>query len=200
MPFISKKNYNEFGRSILNYAMRIQENNLKNYLSSDNQLVLFHGQGWSSYRDEKINSSNLRPATATIEVNWETILSYDVGEMVKVVNDFAEEFSNKIIKGIYETISDSCEENGNVVAGNGLSEAEQFYKLMEKVEFSVDENGRVQLPSIHLHPDSKVKLEKSIIEAGPEFESRVEKLKLAKSEQAIKKEKERLSRFKGVDF
>ena len=102
---------------------------------------------------------------------------------------------------MYKTISESCDKVGNTVNQNEhASQAEAFLEMLKRVDFSVNENGQVELPQIHVGTISAEPLMQALESQGEEFHAEVERIKQEKAEAALKKEKERLNKYKGVNI
>jgi hypothetical protein len=109
------------------------------------------------------------------------------GELDKAADRLAEGLVGFFVEGI----SKVTEGTGNVVdAGGQKLSFEVVYEMLEKVEFSVDENDELVMPSLLMHPDQAEKLH----EHGPltpEQERRMAELKQRKREEALARRRRR---------
>ncbi len=64
------------------------------------------------------------------------------------------------------------------------------------MEFGVDKEGNVSRPELVLHPDTARRLQDELSKQGPEFRQAIQVLTDQKVADALRREQERLSRFK----
>lgn len=63
------------------------------------------------------------------------------------------------------------------------------------MEFGVGKDGGVQLPQLHVGPDTFVNLKESLASAPPDLEQRIEDLKATKTKEALERETYRRKKF-----
>ncbi len=98
---------------------------------------------------------------------------------------------------IYSVVGAAAEKVGNVVSNSETgSSAQSFLQMLKKIEFSVDREGNVSLPQMHVGPDMGKKLLEELSAQPPEFSEEVERVKAERTELALHKEAERKSKFK----
>ena len=104
---------------------------------------------------------------------------------------------NSIRQMLYSTVSESCDKHGNVIdAKEHDHTSEMILKMLEKMEFPLDENGELSLPQIHLGAELHDKLLKDYATRPANFDKALESLLETKKQEAIQREKERLERYK----
>lgn len=201
MLFSYKTESKEFGKALLKMAVRAHREKISQYVSKDNMHSFKHGGGWLTVREDGTEESSFKKTGVELSMDYEDIIKNDINQFFKFINNFIEGFSSQTVQGIFQTISESCDKIGNTVNQKEYSSsAEAFLEMLKKVEFSVNKNGQVDLPQIHVGADAANPLMKSLKEQGEEFQREVERIKNEKSEAAIKKERERLNKYKGVDI
>lgn len=97
---------------------------------------------------------------------------------------------------MYRSISSASEQSGNVVdAQKEGSLPAAFARMLEKIEFSVDKDGNVTLPQIHVGPNTLDSFQRAISEAPPEYHNQIEEIMKRKRAEALKREADRKARF-----
>lgn len=200
LPFPYKRESKEFGEALLEMAVRVQRDKISQYISKENMHSFRHGRSWLTIRENGTEESSFKEAGVELNISYEDILKNDVNQFFQFFETFVEGFTSKTIQSMFQTISESCDKVGNTVNQKEYrSQAEAFLEMLKKVEFSVNDNGQVELPKIHVGPDAAELLIKSLEAQGEEFHAEVEKIKQEKCEAALKRENERLNRYKGIN-
>ena len=201
MPFSYKSESKDFGKSVLEMAVRAHREKISRYASKDNMHSFRHGGSWLTVRENETEESSFKEVGVELSVGYEDITKNDINQLFQLLDTFIEELSSKTIQGMFQTISESCDKVGNTVnQKEHSSQAEAFLEMLKKVEFSVNENGQVELPQIHVGTGAAEPLIQSLEAQDEEFHAEVERIKQEKSEAALKKEKLRLNRYKGIDI
>lgn len=119
---------------------------------------------------------------------------------VELISQKAAELSEAMISSfarhMYTMVSESCDRIGNTVSAEKKSPAETILESLERVQFGVDREGKPSLPSIHMHPEAYKAVKNDPLMNSPDFKKRLDELTKQKSEEALARESERLSRFK----
>lgn len=201
MPFSYKSESKEFGKALLKMAVRAHREKISQYVSKDNMHSFQHGRSWLTVREDGTEESSFKEAGVELSIGYEYLIKNDINQFFQFLNTFIEGFTSQTMQGIFQTISESCDRIGNTVnQKEHASQAEAFLEVLKKVEFSVNENGQVELPQIHVGTDAAEPLMQSLEAQDEEFRAEVERITREKSEAALKKEKERLNRYKGIDI
>lgn len=166
-------------------------------ISPRNMQRFTHGLRWTTKPVENADDTGeLTPHSFGVEARFEDIVSHDLTKFIRMRQEMATGMMEQLTRSFYHTISESTEKSGNVVVTTkDQSAAEAFLALMEKVEFAVDENGKLSLPQIHMRPEDLERTRTSIDEQGPEFGERHKQIMKDKTERAFKRERDRLARF-----
>ena len=201
MPFSYKSESKEFGKSLLEVAVRAHREKISQYVSKDNMHSFQHGRSWLTVREDGTEESSFKEAGVELSIGYEDLIRNDINQFFQFLNTFIEGFTSQTMQGMFRTISESCDKVGNTVnQKEHASQAEAFLEMLKKVEFSVNKNGQVELPQIHVGPGAAEPLMQSLEAQDEEFHAEVERIKQEKSEAALKKEKVRLNRYKGIDI
>lgn len=197
IPFPNKKEAEIFTKSLNDFIFKANKQKMSAFVSTENMYTLHHGSSFSSTEN---NESELKKHAVNVEFEYSNIRLYKIEQFYGFITDFIEQISSQMEKTLYKTISDTCEKTGNTIDAKEkkLSNPEAFLEMLKQIEFSVDKNGNVLIPSIHLHPSQAKKFMDEIKAQGEEYSNKVEEIKKEKSEQAIKKENERLLKFEGI--
>jgi hypothetical protein len=199
LPFAYRSESRRFGEALLKIAVDAQKEQLSAYISRENIQSFHHGRGWLTIREEGAEESTLDKHGIELEINYESIVSNDVQRLFDFVGSFVNGFTQQMVEKMFSIVSDACDKSGNVVKGSDhASNAEAFLAILKKVEFSVNENGQVEMPQLHMPPGEAKKWLDELNAQGPEFVEEVEKIKREKALAAIEKEKARLSKYKSI--
>lgn len=114
----------------------------------------------------------------------------------RTVDEISNSMADSYAKAFYQMISDTCEENGNVIDGSTGSLGEQMLKAIEQVEYSVDRDGQVSLPEFRMHPSLAKRLHSDPSFQEPALLARAEEIKKLKIAQALAEEAARKSKFR----
>jgi hypothetical protein len=201
LPFSYKTESKEFGKALLELAVREHREQISQYVSKDNIHSFQHGRSWLTVREDGTEESSFKEAGVELSIRYEDLIKNDINQFFQFVNTFIEGFTSQTMQGMFQAISESCDKIGNTVNQKEYaSQAEAFLEMLKKVEFSVNENGQVELPQIHVGTGTAEHLIQSLEAQSEEFHAEVERIKQQKSEAALKKEKERLNKYKGIDI
>jgi hypothetical protein len=99
----------------------------------------------------------------------------------------SETLASNLVRMITEHISAITEAAGNVVHVDGPLTFEKSLEMMESIEWGLDDDGNLSVPSIVLHPEAASKLP----QATPEQLAIVEDLKRRKYEEALARRRNR---------
>ncbi len=101
---------------------------------------------------------------------------------------------------LYGTLSETCDEHGQTVSVDpekGFPAA--FLEMLEKIEFSVDRQGNVSLPEMHVGAEMGAKLIAQLEAQPQEFKDQIELVKARKSSDALEREASRKAKFLTTD-
>jgi hypothetical protein len=165
-------------------------------IPEENTQRFTHGHSWIHTANTDAGDGKFQTMSAELNIKFEEIIANNLDiiprTFMQIILDFQEQFA----RALYSTVSDACERSGNVVsARNAGSFAAGFMEAMKQIEFSVDREGNVSLPEIHVGQDAP-KLIAEIESQPPEYHAEFQRLKAEKIAAAIEREKLRKERFK----
>ena len=197
-------NYNEesklFFNAIIEISSKSHKDQMFTYISEDNVHKLYHGKGWGRINAEGEDRSVLKPISVSLSVEKESIIKNDISKMFDFMSEFTKSFTSQVVGNMFSSVSEACDKTGNIVKQSDCkSQADMFLESLKKVEFSVDENGKVKLPSLHMGSDTVDSFMKEIEAQPPEFMEEVELIQKQKTDIALECEKIRLSKFKSIN-
>ena len=201
LPHARSREVAKFDGFAIRFVQEVVEQRMELLISSRNALVLRHGQTWEFAReDQSTHKGGLELSSAESVIHFEAVVNNDLEAFRENLHSIVEQFISQMSRKVYETVSEGASEVGNVVsAAESDSLAEAFVEMIEKIEFGVDEQGRVTLPSIHARPEYVDAMMEELNAQGPDFEQRVEDIKKKKAAEAIQREQDRRARFKRYD-
>jgi hypothetical protein len=201
LPFSYKTESKEFGKALLEMAVRAHREKISQYVSKDNMHRFQHGRSWLTVREDGTEKSSFKEVGVELSIGYEDLIKNDINQFFKFFKTFVEGFTSQTMQGMFQTISESCDKVGNTVNQKKYaSQAEAFLEGLKKVEFSVNKNGQVELPQIHVGTDAAEPLMQSLKAQDEEFHAEVERIKQEKSDAALRKEKVRRNKYKGIDI
>jgi hypothetical protein len=156
-----------------------------------------HGLDWRTHSgDEQAKEkSTMKKEEVEWAINYSDIVAHRLEILPQTIQSITKAMNEKVRAGLYSTVSESTERSGNVVdAKKAGSNTQAFLEMLQKIEFGVDESGKVSLPEIHLAPGNPII--EDLRRAGPAFEAEVERLITEKSAAALERERQRKSRFR----
>jgi hypothetical protein len=135
----------------------------------------------------------LDPGEASTEVSYDlnAVRSGDFDALYAEFDKACDLMAEQLVGVLVSTMSKVTEGTGNVVnAGGQPLSFEVFYEMLEKLEFSLDENDELVMPSMVVHPDTAVKLQ-ALPPLTPEQQSKLDELKQQKTEDALARRRRR---------
>lgn len=190
----------DFDESLNKCIFDIVKLKMKPYVSAKNSYNLYHGKSFGNSFSSC--DSELKPLSVEIIVDYEYIREYKIEEMFNFIQNFSDGIHKKQVSELYKTIGEVCEKSGQTIDSRESEKSigDLFLEMINKVEFSINEEGQIEFPTLHLHPDMLEKLKNDPEMNTVEFQTKLEELKTKKAEMTITKEQERLLKFKGISF
>lgn len=196
-PFRNSEGSRAFMRSfMMDVGARLKLEQGK-YISESNVQAFRHGLNWQSHNSSSPDDvSTLKHFSHETIVEKSDIVEYKAGLIEEKVCELTAIMADSFAKELYSTASDSCEKIGNVVSAKGLSPAEQVLAILEKVDFGVDRQGKVVIPSLHLNAETAKTFLKDPKFNDPAMKAQMDEITDRKKIEALAREDERLSKFK----
>ena len=164
------------------------------YISPDNIYAYSHGESWSNPASGDSSPSKMNTISAELIFPFERLKNGDLSIIRESVDSMSNQMGEQFIHSMFQTVNEVCEKSGQLVDGKNISAAEAIMLAFEKIEFSVNRNGEVEMPSLYTaNPES---MHAALMQQGTEFHERFESLKQAKTEEALDREKNRKAKFK----
>lgn len=138
----------------------------------------------------------MQTISAEGEMPFADIVEGDLTLIPRTVASISEQMTAAQMRMLYATMSKSCDEHGQTVSAAEMGNAAAFLAMLQKIEFGVDRDGNVSLPQIHAAPGTAKAMIADLEAQPPEFMAEVERIKAEKSEDALARERLRLSRFR----
>jgi len=199
IPFRLSSKLSEFDRAFNeDLATKLQEQT-RTIISGENALGYSHGKKWrtrTANSDGEANDGEMKTHSSEVAIPFQEIVDNDLHSVSRYQNIMISGMMQEFMSSFYQVISDASAKTGNVVDGKGEGfKAELFVEVLEKIEFGVDQEGKVSMPQIHAGPELADKIFRELSAQGPEFEEKVQKIIKRKSEEALEREEDRKSKF-----
>jgi hypothetical protein len=160
---------------------------------SQMQSVETSGTVGSRVRDRGGMDVDLEPVEMVTKVtsDFSAVRNGDYEQLYAELAAMAESMAKQMVGAFLKSMNKVTTGTGNVVdAGGKPFSYDVLYELFEKMEFSVDENDELVMPSMVMHPDQAEKL-KDLPPPTPEQQLKLEELKERKREEALARRRRR---------
>ncbi len=168
------------------------------HIPERNLQLYSHGRGWSypTASGESVQSE-FQLCSVPTAIAIPDIIAADLEAIPRYIEEAACKFQAETLTRLSARVESVTQQTGNVVTwGKGRSAADAFLELIQKVDFGVDENGKVTLPEF-MNTDPKFFAELTEYQAAhPEFTQKVDEIKTKKAQEALQREAARKARFK----
>jgi hypothetical protein len=125
------------------------------------------------------------------EMRWDRV-DVEAGNfeaLLLVLDSASNDLGEKLIAQFVKTLSSVTESTGNVLHAEGKKFSfEMFVEMLEQIEWSLDDDDELSMPSLLMHPDQAKNLPSG---ATPEQQATLEDLKLRKKEELLAKRRRR---------
>ena len=186
----------EFHRAVVKFFGAVQKRIVARYLAPENTHRMRHGGEWTHPGLPSASGGEMQQHSSETEIAFDDLVNHDLKLIDRFDAQLEQDIGRQFATMIYSTANAACEQSGNVVDAKAIgSVTEAFAAMLEKIQFSADKDGKVNLPEIPVGPEAAVKLEKALKEAPPEFSQRIEEIKARKIAEALQREVERKARF-----
>lgn len=176
----------------LSWIVRAEQQNVASrFLSQENILHYHHASSWSNPANDFSPDGEMEEHRAEYSISFQRIIEGDLTVLSDSIGAISEQMEAAFMRTMVGVMNEACDKSGNIVKGADI--AEGFLQALEKIELSVGVDGKIELPQVLTGNDN---LFKAISSQPPEFGERIERLKARKAEEAIEKERQRLSKFR----
>lgn len=163
-------------------------------ISPANHQVFSHGRQWTHPAHEHAIPGEMRQHSAEMVTSFADLVGGDFKVVHRLIGRIVEQFNASMARMLYETLSEACEQSGQVVDARDTPFPLAFLEGFKKIEFGVDRDGNVSMPEIHV---GNLEMIKQLEAMPPEFQAEVERVKSEKIAKALEAEAERKRKFKG---
>ena len=166
------------------------------FIPSRNVLGYTHGHSWNLGYEGNPDTDQMKKLVVETSLKFDEIIENDISVIPIQIESVTEGMMRNLMQTMYQTINESTKKSGNTIDNRGKPfEANHFLEMLKKIEFGVDENGKVCFPEIHASPELAKTIAKELSSQGPEFENQINALVEEKIALALSKEKDRKSKF-----
>lgn len=124
------------------------------------------------------------------EIGWErdNVLQGNFEALLLELDSASGELGEKLVKMFIKTLGAITDSTGNVINAEGSPPTfELIYEMLEKIEYSLDDDDELEMPSLLMHPD----MVKKLPTPTPDQEAAIEELKQRKREELLAKRRRR---------
>lgn len=194
--FVDPEFVEKFNESLRTLLSTLQQQSMAKYINPESAQRIKHGAMFSNPAAPQVYNGEIETHSTLFDISLESLAAHDVTILEKSFNRFQEDVDAQFARMIYASVAKVCDKSGNVVNAKKSGSLQlAFLEMLEKIEFSVDKNGEVKLPEIHLGTDAFNEFERTMKESTPEYEALVKDVKARKVAEALDKEVKRKARF-----
>lgn len=136
-------------------------------------VAIHEGKGGSyETEDGDIKENVLKEMSVSVELPVTSIPSFGPEEALNMMREAAEGMARKKTKSLLDAVGEATEEVGTAVdAGGQPLSAELILKTLETMQFSFDEDGKPNMPTLVFHPVQEERVKEAFrrIETDPEL-------------------------------
>ena len=147
--------------------------------------------GGSSVVDSRTDGTlDLESERVGFEIGWERedAISGNFDALLLQLDSASQELAKKLVEILFKTLGAVTESTGNVINAEGSPPTfELIYEMLDKIEYTLDEDDELEMPSLIMHPEMIKKLPKPT----PDQEAAIEELKQRKREELLAKRRRR---------
>lgn len=167
------------------------------FVNEQNVMRMNHGGKWvHSARDEEVDSA-MHSISSEWLIPFKDIADNDLDLIARTIRPMNEDMQRQFAQNMYATVGAAAEKVGNVVDAKATgSFAQSMLEMFKKIEFGVDRDGNVSMPSLHVAPETYDRIVKELQSVDPEVEAEIERVKAIKIKAAFEREADRKSKFK----
>jgi hypothetical protein len=187
----------EFQSALNQFLARQVQDALSHMIAPENKLRLHHGRSWGGSDEPGNSEGTFKRTSAETAVPFESVMKNDVAALTQFVSALVDTIVAGMKQNIYATVSAATDRTGNVVSVAAAgSPAKAFLQMLQTIEFGVNSKGEISLPAMHLSPEMGKKMLDDLNAQGPEFHEEVERIKREKGADALRRERERLDKYR----
>lgn len=185
-----------FSNSFAVLLSSVQREVVARYLPPENTQRLRHSGTHSHPGVPEAYQSGIQTHSSNTTITFEELINNDLSAIARCIAGVRDDMERQFAQMMYHSISSASEQSGNVVdAQKEGSLLAAFARMLEKIEFSVDKDGNVTLPQIHVGPDKFDSFQRAINEAPLEYHHAIKEIMKGKRADALEREADRKARF-----
>jgi hypothetical protein len=131
----------------------------------------------------------LEPAATAVEMStvFEDVRAGNLDAFASQIHAAGEEFGKQLVEHWAASMKKLTDATGNTVDAGGNLTFEKFYEMLDRMEWTVDENDKLNMPSLVMHPDAV----KNLPEETPETKAKIAELLERKRKEAVARRRRR---------
>lgn len=200
IPFPAISQSQEFIVQLMRSMRSTIDNSMGEMIPKENTENFYHGRTYV-YQQEDLSSheGEFTKQSAETSLELEKILSGDLAALSSFLQELTGAFIREMKQLLFQRVGEAAASVGNTVDARHYSSiAEAYLEMFRKVEFGVDKEGNISYPELVLHPDTAKKLQEELSKQGPEFRQAIQSLTNQKISEALRRERERRSKFRDI--
>lgn len=166
------------------------------FIPEENTRRFNHGTTWSTPAKPELGEDEMVTIGHESLIKWEDIVDQNLSIIPTSIVAIGTDMAEQQVKMMFRSVSAACDRSGNVVNAVERPLADAFMEMLEKIEFGVDRNGEVSMPSIYVPPDTGDRMIGELEGQPEEYQERIKGIIEAKKAAALDAEQARLNRFK----
>ena len=205
LPFAEEKDSKKFFHEVILLLAKEFDKRHQKYAPPENFQVLHHGVGWNFQRQEKEgfkpHSGELELESTKMEIKIARILANDINLISDFIRETADRREESLVRRLTSEMAAITSETGNTISiSKEGSMADAFLKMIKTTQMGVNRDGSVSRPTLFLNNPSLIeKLQREVVERGPEFQKVIEAARNEQEQQALAREAERLARYDNLE-
>lgn len=194
--FIDDASATAFNIAFTRMLAKLQKEAMSQFISPGNTHRFRHGGDWNNPGAPEAIGGEMQTYSAVAETRFQDLIDNDLNAIDRSARHLIESMQRHFTQMVYSTVGAACDRTGNIVDAKieGSLEA-AFMAMIEKIHFSADKDGKVNLPEVHVAPDLGARMIATLDAASPEYKERLETLKERKIKEALEREVERKAKF-----
>jgi hypothetical protein len=194
--FSSRDKDKEFMSGFMQAVTEVTKAAQSQFIAPENVHSFRHGRAWQMPAAPDSSNTGIQTHSTEMLTKHQDMVDGKLTDIDRTIEDLASSMMSQMTAMFFQTISDSCEKNGQTVDAQGKPfTIDIIIATLEKIEFGVGRDGEVQLPT--LMGGAAHKLEQAYQKATPEKQKELDDLVERKKVEALERERIRRARFLG---
>ncbi|HEY0958265.1 MAG TPA: hypothetical protein VGE05_03220 [Novosphingobium sp.] len=186
--------------SVAKLVGALQEQSRAMFVNEHNVMRMNHGGQWVHSAREEEPDTTMHSISTEWLIPFKDIADNDLDLIARTIRSINEDMQRQFAQNMYATVGAVAEKVGNVVDAKATgSIAQSMLEMFKKIEFGVDRDGNVSMPTLHVAPETHDRIVKELQSVDPEVEAEIERVKAIKIQAAFEREADRKSKFKTAE-